>query len=147
MHLAQVNIAKMKPPIDSPIMADFVNNLDSINAIADKSKGFVWRLKDEEDNATAIKIFDNDYLIINMSVWENATSLKEYVYNSMHVEVLKRKKEWFDKMEDMHMALWYVKEGIFPTPSEAKERLEYLQTNGETPYAFSFKSKFKPEDL
>lgn len=146
MHLAQVNIAKMKAPIDSPIMADFVNNLDRINALAEKSQGFIWRLKGEENDATAIRVFEDDFLIINMSVWENAELLKDYVYKSLHVEILKRKKEWFEKMDQMHMALWYVEKDQAPTPQEAKERLEYLQTHGETPYAFSFRSKFNPGD-
>ena len=147
MHLAQVNIAKMKDPIDSPMMADFVNNLDRINALAEYSEGFIWRLKDEDNNATSVKVFDNDFLIINLSVWENAELLKNYVYNSLHVEILKRKKEWFEKMDQMHMALWYVEKGIFPSPIEAKEKLEYLRAHGETPLSFSFKSKFIPNDL
>jgi hypothetical protein len=147
MHLAQVNIAKMKDPIDSPMMADFVNNLDRINALAENSEGFIWRLKDEDNNATSVKVFDNDFLIINLSVWENAELLKNYVYNSLHVEILKRKKEWFEKMDQMHMALWYVEKGIFPSPIEAKEKLEYLREHGETPLSFSFKSKFIPNDL
>lgn len=147
MYLAQVNIAKMKAPIDSPIMADFVNNLDRINSLAEQSEGFIWRLKDENDNATAIKVFDNDYLIINMSVWKNTALLKNYVYKSMHVEILKRKKEWFEKMEQMHMALWYVEKNAFPSPLEAKEKLEYLRVNGESPRAFTFKSNFLPIDF
>jgi hypothetical protein len=147
MHLAQVNIAKMKDPIDSPMMADFVNNLDRINALAENSEGFIWRLKDEDNNATSVKVFDNDFLIINLSVWKNAELLKNYVYNSLHVEILKRKKEWFEKMDQMHMALWYIEKGIFPSPIEAKEKLEYLREHGETPLSFSFKSKFIPNDL
>lgn len=146
MQLAQVNIAEMLAPIDDPIMADFVNNLDRINELAEKSDGFVWRLKGDEGNATAITVFDNLFLIINMSVWESMQDLFNFTYQSAHVEILKRKKEWFHKMPRMHMAFWYVENGHEPSPSEAKERLYYLQEHGETPYAFSFKSKFTPEE-
>lgn len=139
MHLAQVNIAKMKGPIDSPIMADFVANLDRINALAEAHEGFVWRLKGDENNATAIKVFEDDFLIINMSVWKDKKSLSDYVYKSDHKEIFKRRAEWFESMSEMHMALWLVEEGHFPSPEEAKERLEYLQKNGETEFAFGFR--------
>ncbi|MEW7291469.1 DUF3291 domain-containing protein [Aquimarina sp. 2304DJ70-9] len=146
MHLAQVNIAEMIAPINDPVMTDFVNNLDRINALAEESKGFVWRLKDEEGNATAITVFDNLFLIINMSVWEDMDTLFNFTYKTAHVEILKRKKEWFKNMPRMHMAFWYVDNGHLPTPEEAKERLYYLQEHGETPYAFSFKSKFTEKE-
>lgn len=141
LHLAQVNIAKRLAPMDDPIMQDFVNNLDKINAIADNSEGFVWRLQDE-DKDEAAAIFKDDTLLINMSVWENIEALFNYTYNSGHIEVFKRKKEWFSKMKMMHMAFWYVPEGYEPTFQDAKDRLDYLNTHGDTPYAFSFKSKF-----
>ncbi|MFD0861247.1 DUF3291 domain-containing protein [Sungkyunkwania multivorans] len=147
MNLAQLNIARMLAPIDSLVMKDFVDNLDRINALADKSDGFVWRLKGESENATAIRVFEDDFLIINMSVWKDRNALFEYVYASDHVEVFRRKKEWFSNMKEMHMALWFVEEGHVPSPEEAKKRLKYLRQHGETPYAFSFKSKFTPEDL
>lgn len=147
MQLAQVNIAEMLAPINDPIMEDFVNNLDRINALAEKSKGFVWRLTGEKDNATAITVFDNLFLIINMSVWNDIESLFDFTYNTAHVEIMKRKKEWFHKLPRMHMAFWYIENGHQPTPEEAKERLYYLQEHGETPYAFSFKSKFTMEEM
>ncbi|WP_298546315.1 DUF3291 domain-containing protein [uncultured Aquimarina sp.] len=146
MQLAQVNIAEMLAPINDPIMADFVNNLDRINELAEQSDGFVWRLKGDEGNATAITVFDNLFLIINMSVWESMDALFNFTYKTDHVEILKRKKEWFHKMPRMHMAFWYVENGHEPSPEEAKERLYYLQEHGETPYAFSFKSKFTTDD-
>ncbi len=145
-YLAQINIARMLGPIDSPIMADFVANLDSINALAEKSEGFVWRLKDETNNATSIKIFDDDFLIVNMSVWKNTEALFQFVYQSNHVEIFKRRKEWFEKMPTMHMTLWYTAVGKWPTVEEAVERLTYLRKNGETPYSFSFKKKFTAEE-
>lgn len=146
MHLAQLNIANMIAPLDSPVMADFVANLDPINAIADTSPGFVWRLKDESNSATAIKIFDDDFLIVNMSVWEDIDSLMAYVYRSAHVEIFKRRKEWFEKMKEMHMVLWHIPEGHIPEVKEGQERLVHLRQHGETPYAFSFKKRFSPSD-
>ncbi|MEO5892365.1 MAG: DUF3291 domain-containing protein [Ferruginibacter sp.] len=145
-HLAQVNIAKMLAPIDSPVMADFVANLDRINALAEISAGFVWRLKEENNNATSIKVFNDDFIIVNMSVWEDAEALYQFVYKSNHVEIFKRRKEWFEKMTEMHMAIWYVPEAHLPTVEMAVARLEYLRNKGETPFAFSFKRKFTVEE-
>jgi hypothetical protein len=143
MHIAQLNIAKMLGPIDSPIMADFVNNLEGINALAEESDGFIWRLTGEEDNATAIQVFDDMSIIINMSVWRDVDALKNYVYKTAHAEIMKRKKEWFSKMDSMHMVLWNIPEGHIPSPAEAKERLAYLNENGESDYAFTFKFAIK----
>lgn len=147
MQLAQVNIARMKGVIDSPVMSGFVASLDRINALAESSPGFVWRLKDDDNNATSMKIYDDDFIIVNMSVWEDTDSLFRYVYHSGHVEVFRRKKEWFHKMREMHMALWYVENGVFPSVADARERLEHIRKYGETPYAFTFKKKYSPTDL
>jgi len=146
MQLAQINIAEMLAPIDDPIMADFVNNIDDINALAEQSKGFVWRLIGDQDNATSLTVFDNIFLIINMSVWKDVDTLFNFTYKTMHAQILKRKKEWFHNFPRMHMALWYVEDGHTPSPEEAKERLYHLQEYGETPYAFSFKKKFSVEE-
>jgi len=137
----------MLAPIDDPIMLDFVNNLDRINAVAEQSDGFVWRLKDAENNATAIKAFEDDSLIINMSVWKSREDLFEFTYKSDHVEIFSRRKEWFSRIKAMHMVFWFVPEAYIPTPIEARERLEYINKHGETPYAFSFKSKFTIDDF
>jgi len=137
----------MLAPIDDPIMLDFVNNLDRINELAEQSNGFVWRLKDIENNATAIKAFEDDTLIINMSVWKTMDDLFKFTYKSDHVEIFTRRKEWFSRIKDMHMVFWYVPLDYIPTPKEARERLEYINKHGETPYAFSFKSKFTIDDL
>jgi hypothetical protein len=141
-HLAQVNIAKMLAPLESPIMADFVANLDPINQLAETSEGFVWRLKDEGNNATSIKIYDDEFLLVNMSVWKDADSLFQFAFKSQHVEIFKRRSEWFDKMSQMHMALWYVPPGHYPDVNEATQRLNHIRMHGETPYAFSFKKRF-----
>lgn len=140
-NLAQVNIAKRLAPMDDPIMRDFVNNLDKINAIADVSDGFVWRMQDEDKDEGAL-VFQDDALLINISVWKNLESLFSYTYNSGHIEVLKRKKEWFGKMEMKHMAFWYIKEDAIPTFQDAKNRIDYLNMHGSTPYAFTFKKQF-----
>ena len=145
-HLAQLNIGKILGPIDSPVMAEFVANLDPINSLAEKSPGFVWRLKDDSNNATSIKVYDDDFIIVNMSVWENADALFQFVYQSQHTEYVKRRKEWFEKMPEMYMALWYVHAGHVPTVQEAVERLNYLRKHGETPHAFSFRKRFTVEE-
>jgi hypothetical protein len=146
-NLAQVNIAKMLAPIDDPIMADFVNNLYIINEIADNSEGFVWRLADIENNATAIKAFEDNTLIINMSAWKDMESLFKFTYKSDHVEIFSRRKEWFSVIKDMHMVFWFVPVDYIPSPMEARERLVYVNKHGETPYAFTFKKRFTEDDF
>jgi hypothetical protein len=141
-HLAQINIARMLGPIDSPVMAEFVANLDPINLLAESSDGFIWRLKDESNSATQMQFFDDAYMIVNMSVWSSVESLFNYTYRTMHMEVFKKRHNWFEKMPEMHYALWYVPAGHQPTVAEAMERLVHLRNHGETPYAFSFKKKF-----
>ena len=144
-QLAQINIAKLLKPIDHPQIADFVNQLDEINALAEKSKGFVWRLTDEDTNdATSLNPFNDPSLIVNMSVWEDINSLKEYVYNSGHIKVFIRRKEWFDKPKNAHMALWWIEKNVFPTAIEGKKRIEYLQQFGSSKYAFTFKDDINP---
>lgn len=146
-HLAQINIARMLGPIDSPVMAEFVANLDPLNALAEGSEGFFWRLKDDSNSATQMKFFEDDYMIVNMSVWRSVESLFNYTYKTMHLEVFKKRHNWFEKMPEMHYALWYVPAGHQPTVPEAMERLEHLRKHGETAYAFSFKKKFSPGEL
>jgi hypothetical protein len=145
LHLAQVNIAKILEPLDSPKMRGFVDNLDRINAIADKSEGFIWRFKDE-DKDLAKSIFKDDALIVNISVWNDLEALFNYTYKSVHLEIFKQKKEWFSKLRMTHMAFWYVPLDYKPTFQDAKSRLDYLNKNGETPYSFTFKSKFTIND-
>ena len=123
-------------------MSGFFDNLDRINEVAEKSKGFIWRMKDESGNATSINAFDDDMMIINMSVWETKDLLFDFVYKSMHLEIFKQKNDWFHNMKSMHYSLWFVDEGHIPDLAEAKERLEYLEKHKETPYSFSFKKSF-----
>lgn len=147
-HLAQINIARMLAPIDDPIMADFVAQLPPINALAEESPGFVWRLKSESGDATSIKVYDDDMIIINLTVWENVGSLREYVYQSAHHRVLRERKRWFEKFDGPYYAMWWVPAGHLPDPQEGKDRLEYLREHGDSPYAFSFKMVFpEPAEL
>ena len=145
-HLAQVNIAKMLAPLESPLMAEFVANLEKINSLADHADGFVWRLKEEGSDATSINIFGDDRLLVNMSVWRNMDALARFVYQPGHVEVMKRRREWFERIAEMHMACWYVPEGHLPTVPEAEERLLYFRTHGETPFSFGFRKRFTFEE-
>ena len=146
-QLAQLNIGRILAPLDSPVMADFVNNLDKINALAENSPGFVWRLKDDANNGTSIQMYDDNRIIVNMSVWSSFDELYAYVYKSMHTDFLKRRREWFEKMGELYHVLWYVPAGHLPDVAEARERLEYLRAHGETPYAFSFKKTFPVESI
>lgn len=143
MPLAQFNIAEALDSRESEVMADFFNNIERINSLADNSEGFVWRYDDDEgEDQFSLEAYDTLFILVNMSVWKDRDSLFNFVYNSDHLEIYKRKKEWFKKMPKMHMVLWYVEEGHIPSLSEGKERLEYLQKHGESEHAFSFKSKF-----
>jgi hypothetical protein len=146
-HIAQINIARMLAPIDDPLMAEFVAQLAPINALADGSRGFVWRLQTEEGDATSFKVYNDDMVIVNMSVWENVESLREYAYRSAHAGVMRDRKRWFEKFDGSYYALWWVPVGHIPTVEEGKERLDHLREYGDTAYAFSFKNVFPvPEE-
>jgi len=142
MHLAQLNIARPKFPMDSFGMADFVNNIEPINTIAENSPGFIWRLKDDTGNATSIHIFNDPGLIVNMSVWQDIASLKQFMFKTHHIDFLKRKKEWFVPLDCASYVMWWIEEGHIPTVAEAEERLVHLREQGESDYAFSFKHSF-----
>lgn len=141
-HLAQINIGRILAPIDDPLMAEFVAQLPTINALADSTPGFVWRLQTESGDATSIKVYGDDRIIVNMSVWESVESLREYAYRSKHTGVLKYRTKWFEKFDGPYMALWWIPAGHIPTLEEGKARLEYLREHGDSAYAFSFKNVF-----
>lgn len=144
-QLAQINVAKMKGVnIDDPVMKEFVDNLEKVNALADKSEGFVWRLKDEEDNATSFNPYDDEQMIINISVWENIESLENYVYRTFHTDFIRRKKEWFEKYGKTHLALWWIPENEFPSVQDAVIKLDELDEHGPSPSVFNFRNKFAP---
>ncbi|MDT9696386.1 DUF3291 domain-containing protein [Streptomyces sp. P17] len=141
-ELAQVNIARLKAPVDSPQLKDFVDSLDPVNGDADSADGFVWRLQSEAGDATDIPVFGDDWLIINMSVWRDANALTAYMYQGRHREMLARRREWFEKLQEATAVLWWVPAGHRPTVAEAEARLLHLRTNGPTPYAFTFRTSF-----
>ncbi len=143
-HLAQLNIARMLGSRDSPTMAEFMARLDEINALADQAPGFVWRLQDESGNATQLRAFDDDWLIVNMSVWESPETLKAFVYNSRHNQVMRKRRQWFEPHMEAYFVMWWIPAGHVPTLDQAKERLEYLQANGESERAFTFRRVFNP---
>jgi len=144
-ELAQLNVATMKESLESPGMADFVANLDRINALAEASPGFVWRLQTAEGDATAMRPMGEDTLV-NVSVWKDAESLNKYVYESAHVEIMRRRKEWFERMREAYVVLWWVPRGHRPTASEAVARLEMLRSKGPTEDAFTLRKTFLPPD-
>ena len=145
-ELAQLNIGAIKGPIDSPVMAEFVANLDRINALAERTPGFVWRLQTEEGNATAIRPYEDEHVAVNMSVWRDIESLNRYVYSSAHVEIMRRRREWFEKMDQAFLVLWWVPRGHRPSIEEAKAKLEMLRANGPAAEAFTFRRAFPPPD-
>ena len=144
IHLAQLNVARMLGAIDSPVMAEFVAQLDAINALAERSPGFVWRLKTEDGDATAVRPYDDDRIIVNLTVWESVDALRDYVYRSDHVEVMRRRREWFARMAEAYVVLWWVPAGHVPTVAEAVARLDALRRDGPSPAAFTFRAPFPP---
>jgi hypothetical protein len=144
-ELAQLNIALMKEPLESPSMADFVANLDQINALAESSPGFVWRLQTQEGDATALRPLGDDTLV-NLSVWRDVESLNKYVYGSAHVEIMRRRKEWFERMREAYVVLWWVPKGRRPDVLEAVAKRELLRAKGPTQDAFTFRHAFPSPD-
>jgi hypothetical protein len=142
-QLAQFNIARMLAPADSPELADFMANIDRINALADESSGFVWRLQDDTGSATSFRPLSDD-MLVNMSVWEDSESLHNYVYSSAHIELMRRRKEWFKHMADAYMVLWWIPAGSLPNIEQAMERLQRLRRLGPSATAFTFKRSFGP---
>ena len=140
-HLAEINIARMKGvSIADPIMKEFVDNIDKINELAEKSDGFIWRLKDENDNATSMNPYDDEQIIINVSVWETKETFENFVYKTFHSDFLRKRKEWFLQFGKAHTAMWWIKAGEIPTMEDAIARLDFLQKNGASEFAFDFKN-------
>lgn len=137
-QLAQLNIAKARDAMDSDTMRGFVERLDEINALAERSPGFVWRLVVPAGDTELSQLFNDPDIIVNMSVWEDLESLKHYVYKTMHVELIRGREAWFHKMPEAHQVLWWVPEGLIPTVAEAKSRLLHLREHGPSAEAFTF---------
>jgi len=145
-ELVQLNIGIIRGPMDSPVMADFAANLGRINALAERSPGFVWRLQTEDGDATAIRPFEHENMLVNMSVWQDVESLNSYVYSSAHVEVMRRRREWFERMNEAFLVLWWVPKDQRPSVVEALAKLEILRAKGPTAEAFTFRQAFAPPD-
>lgn len=146
-HLAQLNVGRLRGPVDSEIVAPFMNALDEINALADGWPGFVWRFQTEDGNATAERPFDDESILVNLSTWESIDALGDYVYRSDHTSFLRRRREWFERMEEVTAVLWWVPAGHRPEVSEAIERLELLRRDGPGPQAFTFRHRFAPDGM
>ena len=142
-QLAQINVGRLVAPTDSPVVAEFMEALDAINALAERSPGFVWRLQAESGNATDILTTDDPLFIVNMSVWESVEALRAYVYKTAHVEYLRRRLEWFEKAVEMHMALWWLPAGEVPSAEEGLRRVALIREHGATAEAFSFAQAFE----
>jgi hypothetical protein len=147
-NVAQVNVGRLRAPVDDPLIAEFVAGLDQINADDDAAPGYVWRLQTEDGNATAIRPDADDALLaINMSVWRSVEDLADYVYRSDHVGFMRRRREWFDRFEGHYLALWWVPAGTVPSVEEAMGRLARLEQDGPTPHAFTFRQRFDPPSI
>lgn len=139
-ELAQLNIARLLAPLDSPQIADFVGGLEHINELADAAPGFSWRLKDDEnDDATSFRMFDDDWILVNMSVWQSTETLRAFVYDDAHRSYLRRRREWFERLDEAVTVLWWVPAGHRPSIIEARDRLEHLRKHGTTQYAFELR--------
>lgn len=142
-----MNIARLAAPLNSSRLADFVAALDEVNAQADAAPGFRWRLADDSGNATGIPAFawdgeDSAGVIVNLSTWSSVEALKAYMYGGRHVEIMRRRREWFHKADQATTALWWVPVGHRPSTEEAEQRLLHLRTHGATPYAFTLRVLF-----
>ena len=145
-HLAQVNVGRVRGPMDSEIMHGFASRLAEINALADSAPGFVWRLQSDDGDATSIHVYDDDMLLINMSVWEGDRSAVRIHLQEQSRPLLRGRAAWFERLESHHMTMCGIPAGHIPTPQEAKARLEHLDAHGPTPHAFTFKQRFVPEE-
>lgn len=145
-HLAQLNVGRMRAPIDDPVMEGFRSQLQHINAVADSAPGFIWRLQTEAGDATAIRAFPDPLMAVNMSVWESLEALQQYVYRSPHVGPLRDRQQWFEPVNAPILVLWWVPAGHIPTVGDAIERLEHLRANGPSERAFTFRQPFPPPE-
>ncbi|MFD9001163.1 DUF3291 domain-containing protein [Streptomyces sp. NPDC059582] len=145
-ELAQVNIARLRFPLESTELKDFVDALDPVNAVADAADGFVWRLRSDSGNATDVAVFGDDWLIVNMSVWRGTDALTAFMYQGRHRELLARRREWFERVQEAMATLWWVPAGHRPTVAEAEDRLRHLRAHGATAYAFTLRTSFPAGD-
>jgi len=140
--LAQVNVALARDEMDSSQMQGFVSRLEEIDSLADHAPGFVWRLQTESGDSTSIRVFDDPLMLVNLSVWEDLEALRQFVFRTLHAELLKNRAEWFRKMDTNHLAMWWIPHGHVPSVEEAKEKLEYIRQHGPSQEAFNLAKAF-----
>lgn len=143
-ELAQLNIARPRAALDDPVMAEFMANLERINALAETSPGFAWRLKDDSGNATTVEQPFGDGVIVNLTVWRSVEDLRLFTYKTEHAGFVRRRHAWFGELDGPHLVLWWVPAGHRPSLDEAKARLEHLAAHGPTPTGFIFSRPFDP---
>ncbi|GGJ75817.1 hypothetical protein GCM10011583_04090 [Streptomyces camponoticapitis] len=143
-ELAQVNIARLRHPLESAELKDFVDALDPVNAVADGSDGFRWRLQSDSGNATDVPVLGDRWLIMNLTVWRDMDALTAFMYTGRHRELLARRFEWFERVEEAMTTLWWVEAGARPTPRDAELRLLHLREHGPTAHAFTLRKTYGP---
>lgn len=141
-NLAELNIAKMMFEPDSHEMQDFNDALDTVNALAEASPGFVWRLISDDENPGDDIVFDDPSWLVNLSLWENLDALTDFIRSDLHLSIMRRRREWFEPLGEATMVLWWVPAGHLPTVAEAQARLEALRKNGPSHHAFGFSQPF-----
>lgn len=141
-YLAQINVALMKAPLEDPIMVEFAEALNEVNEEADRSPGFIWRLQTPSGNATDIRAYSDPRMLVNLSVWQSVEQLKAYVYRSLHGDFFVRRRQWFEKYQGEHFAMWWIPNGSLPTVEEGKAKLEQLEQYGDSPESFTFAKPF-----
>jgi hypothetical protein len=137
-YLAQINIARLRYAQDDPRVSEFFDNLDRVNAAAERMPGFIWRLKDDSGNATSISAYDDPAVIVNMSAWESAETFEKFVWQTVHANFYRKRTGWFEPLAGPHFAMWWIEPGHVPTPAEGRARLEHLAAHGDSDYAFAW---------
>ena len=143
-HVAQMNVGTVLYPTDDPRIAEFMGLLDQVNAMADASPGFVWRLQSAQGNATDILVSEDPYFLVNLSVWQDVESLFDFVYRSSHRLVMAKRRHWFARPTGAYQVLWWIPTGSIPTPAAGLDRLRWLEQNGPSSHAFTFREKYPP---
>ena len=146
-NLAQLNVARLKGPLDSPEMAGFVAQLEAIYAAAESAEGFVWRLKPDDPGVFGVSHGADARLVVTMSVWESIEALHNYVYRGAHRESLGNREEWFEKADGPNLVLWWIPRDTLPRVEQGMARLKYLKRHGPTAFAFTFNKSFPPPEV
>ena len=144
-QLAEVNVARLREPLESPSMAGLIKALGDVNWLADKSPGFAWRHKPDEGPLTLGPLSGAGVVVITLSVWDTYEALHAYVYRSAHGLFMQRRARWFVPIPGYTTALWWLHEGERPSVEDGVARLEHLRANGSTPRAFSLRHQFGPD--